>query len=271
MPLIFGAIAPHGGQIIPALASTPEEAAATRAAMTEMGRRLEALAPDTVVVVTPHGIRIDGTMCISVSTRAAGDLGPEVAVDFDVDQPLAHAIAAESVAAGVPVAKCIYGASSGPSCVIPMDWGALIPLWFMGHTYSRKPQVVVICPSRSLSLQQMVDFGKAVARAAEASGKRVALIGSSDQGHAHQVNGPYGYDPASAVYDNMMVETVKRGDLLSLLKVDPNLVEAAKPDSLWQTLILAGALEVTPMQGEFLSYEVPTYFGMLCASYQLAL
>lgn len=45
-------------------------------------------------------------------------------------------------------------------------------------------------------------------------------------------------------------------------------VNAAKPYSLWQMLILVGALEVRPMQGELLSYEVPTYFGMLSAAYQ---
>jgi aromatic ring-opening dioxygenase LigB subunit len=32
--------------------------------------------------------------------------------------------------------------------------------------------------------------------------------------------------------------------------------------------MLVGVLEVTPMKGELVSYQVPTYYGMLCASYQ---
>ena len=34
-----------------------------------------------------------------------------------------------------------------------------------------------------------------------------------------------------------------------------------------QAVMLAGALRNTPMQGELLSYEAPTYFGMLVAAY----
>ncbi len=268
MPLIFGCIAPHGFQCLPELTPSPDEAAATRRALTALGDRLAALRPETVIVVTPHGIRIDGAISISTAERAAGELGPDVAVDFRVDQDLAEAIAVESGHENVPVARCIYGASSGPQCCIPLDWGAIIPLRYMGHTYDPKPKVVVICPSRSLALEQQVAFGRAIGRAAAASPKRIALIASADQAHAHDEDGPYGFDPAAARYDDLMVESVKANDLKRLDALPPSLVEGAKPDSLWQTLILAGALEVCPMKGELLSYEVPTYFGMLCAAYQ---
>lgn len=268
MPLVFGCIAPHGSQALPELATDPAEGAATRQAMAELGRLMAAQAPDTIVVLTPHGIRIEGMMCISVSTRAEGELGPDVKVDFEVDQELARAIADNSEAEGVPVAKVIYGASSGPGCCIPLDWGAIIPLRHMGHAFEPKPKIVAICPSRALSLEQMAAFGRAIALAAEASGKRVALIASADQAHAHQAEGPYGFDPAAPEYDRQMCEVVKADRLASLLAIDMNLVEAAKPDSLWQMLILHGALGVRPMKGELLSYEVPTYFGMMCAAYQ---
>jgi len=68
----------------------------------------------------------------------------------------------------VPIARCIYGATSGPGCCIPLDWGTVIPLWHMGHAYQPKPKVVVICPSRSLSLAHMVAFGRAIGKVAEA-------------------------------------------------------------------------------------------------------
>lgn len=268
MPLVFGAIAPHGSQIIEQLAPTPDEAAATRAAMYTLEQRLAAHQPDTIVLLTPHGIRIEGAICLSLSHRAEGSLGPAISVAFDVDRELAGAIAEQSAAEGVPVARAIYGASAGPACSIPLDWGAVIPLWFMGHRYRPQPRVVVICPSRSLSREQMVAFGRAVGRAAEQSTRRVALIASADQAHAHQEGGPYGFDPAAPEYDRQMCEAVRTSDLLGLLQTDPDLVDGAKPDSLWQMLILAGALQVKPLTGELLAYEVPTYFGMLTAVYQ---
>jgi len=52
------------------------------------------------------------------------------------------------------------------------------------------------------------------------------------------------------------------------MRMDPNLPVDAKADSYWQMLMLHGALEHGNWRGEFLSYEAPTYFGMLCASYE---
>jgi len=41
----------------------------------------------------------------------------------------------------------------------------------------------------------------------------------------------------------------------------------AKADSFWQMLMLHGALGRDRWRGELLSYEAPTYFGMIRASY----
>src|SRR5258705_93645 len=41
----------------------------------------------------------------------------------------------------------------------------------------------------------------------------------------------------------------------------------AKDDSYWQMLMLEGALGHDGWRSELLSYEAPTYFGMLCAAY----
>jgi aromatic ring-opening dioxygenase LigB subunit len=46
------------------------------------------------------------------------------------------------------------------------------------------------------------------------------------------------------------------------------LVKGAKPDSLWQMAVLAGIAERIKLRAEVVSYDVPTYFGMICASLQ---
>jgi aromatic ring-opening dioxygenase LigB subunit len=128
---------------------------------------------------------------------------------------------------------------------------------------------VVASPARDRSWDEHVLAGAAIARAVEASPKRVALIASADHGHAHDPEGPYGFDPASAEYDGRMVELVGEERLGDLLGFDPSFVDAAKADSFWQLLMLHGALETAPdWRSELLSYEAPTYFGMLCAAYE---
>ena len=52
--------------------------------------------------------------------------------------------------------------------------------------------------------------------------------------------------------------------------VDPLGPAAAAIDGLWQTLILAGIQEVTPLDAEFLTYEIGGYFGMIVAAYRPA-
>jgi aromatic ring-opening dioxygenase LigB subunit len=61
---------------------------------------------------------------------------------------------------------------------------------------------------------------------------------------------------------------VREGDLGRLLGLDERAAADAWIDGLWQALMLAGALEAVPMRHELLSYEAPTYYGMLVAAYE---
>jgi len=64
------------------------------------------------------------------------------------------------------------------------------------------------------------------------------------------------------------VDAIKAGKLASVLKFPPSLIERAKPDSLWQMSMLAGALSVVRMDGKVFSYQAPTYYGMMCAGFE---
>jgi aromatic ring-opening dioxygenase LigB subunit len=63
-----------------------------------------------------------------------------------------------------------------------------------------------------------------------------------------------------------VVELVKRNALAELATFDPAFVAEAKADSFWQMLMLHGAIG-GGWRAQFLSYEAPTYFGMLCAAF----
>jgi len=182
-----------------------------------------------------------------------------VPVDRDVAQRMHDAIAS----AGIPVVAISYGGNDQASAVTPMDWATQIPIHFMGR--DRVP-IVMVAPARDLSWDAHVQAGRAIANVASSSNKRVALIASCDHGHAHDPTGPYGYSPASKMFDDRVVELVKRGALGELLSFEPAFVAEAKADSFWQMLMLYGAIGER-WKAEFLSYEAPTYFGMLCAAF----
>ena len=263
MPLIHACIAPHAGDLIEDLNKVP----LTRKSMEEMGARLETLAPETIVIVNPHGFRVNNAMNVAITEKAIAEWSPDVKLNFEVDAPLANAIADKAEEMTVPIARYIYGASGGDACFVPLDWGAVVPLYFMGHRFTPKPKLVHCSPMRTLPLASHYDFGRAIGRVLRESDKRIAFIASADQGHAHDAKGPYGYDPASAQYDAWMQEVIRNGNLDELLNVDPQLMENGKPDSLWTTTVLAGVLNENPMRAKLLSYEVNVYFGILCAEF----
>jgi aromatic ring-opening dioxygenase LigB subunit len=269
--IVVGAIAPHGGIAMAELCTQAElpVAAATRAGLEELGRRFAAAAPETIVVVTPHNVHVEGSFAVIVAGQLEGTVGEgdrEVALTSPVDVDLSLALLDELANAGLPATGVSYGGNRPAEASMPMDWGALIPLWYMGGRADPPPRIVLVSPARDLPGEAHVEAGRVVAATAKGSGKRVGLIASADHGHAHDPNGPYGFDPASAVYDKQIVELVGANDLAGLLAIDPDFVAEAQADSWWQMLVLHGATK-DGFVVELLSYEAPTYFGMLCAAF----
>jgi aromatic ring-opening dioxygenase LigB subunit len=256
LTLVFAAIAPHGGLVF----EQPE--APTRKGMEELGRRFEAAGPDAAIVVTPHGTLLDGHFGVVRSGQLAEQPSEFLAEEHLYKGPGAPELADACVRAlredGLPALGVTFGTTVAGSSEMPIDWGAGIPLWFM-----RAPAVVVT-PCRALSNDEHVRAGAALARATE--GRRVALVASADHGHGHTPDGPYGYAAESKEYDDRIVEIVRGNRLGELPAWDPGVAVAAKADSFWQLLMLHGALG-EGFDAELLSYEAPTYFGMLCAAF----
>ena len=272
MSLVFAAIAPHGGIAI-AEACTPDEkhlAIATRRGMQRLGRLFAAARPEAVVVATPHNVHIAGAFGVVVAGRVAGRQSgapPSVALDVPSDVDLAWRVLSALTDLTIPSLGISFGGNDPEAAVAPMDWGVLIPMWYMGGRQDPPVPVVVVTPARDLSAETHVHAGVAIARAAAASGRRVAFIASADHGHAHVPGGPYGFDDGAREYDELVCELVRKDQMQRLVDIPPDLVERAKADSWWQMLILHGATG-DGWRGQLISYEAPTYFGMLTAAYE---
>jgi aromatic ring-opening dioxygenase LigB subunit len=230
--IVSAAIAPHGDVDL-----APE----LREAMEDLGRRCVA---DVAIVVTPHNVHVEGHFAVVTAARVG---------EHETDRALAHAIVDALQADGLPVVGVSYGGNDPAEAEMPLDWGSEVPLRFV-----HAERVVIVAPARDRPLGEHVRAGAALARAT--GDHRVTLIASADHGHAHDPDGPYGFDPAAAAYDARFLE---------LLAAEPldftplaELVAAAKADSLWQLLMLQGA---SAGRAELLAYAAPTYYGMAVA------
>jgi aromatic ring-opening dioxygenase LigB subunit len=195
------------------------------------------------VVVTPHSVHVDGYFAVITAAKVG---------EWETDGDLAAAL----LGAPVPILGVSYGGNDPTTAEFPLDWGTEVPLAFM-----RAPRVIVVSPARDRPLAEHLLLGAAIASLPT----RVALIASADHGHAHDPDGPYGFDPAAAAYDTRLQEILasERLDFLPLAE----LVEPAKADSLWQLAVLQGALGEAA-RADVLAYAAPTYYGMLVGEVQ---
>jgi aromatic ring-opening dioxygenase LigB subunit len=255
--IVFGAIAPHGNPVY----EQPDGPTAN--GMHELARRLEASRAEVAILATPHGTLLDGHFGVVRSSRLTEH--PNQFVDAshlyegDGDPELADACVTALQAAGLPALGLTFGTVASGGSTMPIDWGAGIPLTFL-----RIPAVIVT-PCRALSNQDHVLAGEALALAT--GDRAVAFIASADHGHGHTTDGPYGFSAYSAPYDDDIQDVVRRNALRELADWDPQRAADALADSLWQMLMLHGALG-DGFRAELISYEAPTYFGMLTAAFE---
>jgi len=229
--LVFACIAPHGDMDLdPAL----------REAMEELGRRFAAAAPEVAVVVTPHSVHVDAHFAVVTAAKPG---------EWETDAGAAAAL----LEAPLPILGVSYGGNDPATAEFPLDWGAEVPLSFL-----RPRRVVVVSPARDRPLEEHLRLGEAIASLPG----RVALIASADHGHAHRADGIYGFHPAAAEYDSLLREIVASPKLD--FRPLAELAEDAKADSLWQLLVLQGAVGERS-RADVLAYAAPTYYGMLVA------
>ena len=156
---------------------------------------------------------------------------------------------------GIPALGVSYGGNDPAEAEMPVDWGTSIPLSFMAAD-----RIVVVSPARDRPLAEHVRAGAAIAQATARPARR-ADRERRPRPRARR-GGPYGFDPAAAEYDAQVQAILGSGRLdfepLAALVVD------AKADSLWQLLVLQGAVGAEA-EVDLLAYAAPTYFGMLCA------
>jgi len=277
MTLVYACISPHGSETIEQLASktADKKFRKTREGLRRLASDVGKARPDTIVIATPHNLRLSGKIGIVLSENSTGTLQASlrnkqtISLKAKCDVKFSKKLFERSTRRRLPVVGANYGTTEGVASDMPMDWGTLVPLWFMMPRCRKRPKIVIVTPSRELPLSRNFEFGQTIADQAEAErGKRVVFVASADQAHAHKHSGPYGFSRQAKSYDRMVLDALMSNRISAVMTFKRGLVKAAKPDSLWQMAILAGITDKVRLRAEIVSYDVPTYFGMICASFQ---
>ena len=260
---IVGAFAvPHPPLIIPAVGGGRERGIqATIDAYEEVGRRVAALAPDTVVVSSPHTTLYRDYFLISPGTSARGSFAQygapqaayEARYDTELVAELCHVCGREGIEAGTDYER-------DPR----LDHGTMIPLHFIQKYYTGFELVRI--GLSGFSPAEHYRLGMAVQEAARTLGRRVVYIASGDLSHKLTHDGPYGFAPEGPVFDQRIAHDFATGDLLDILCMDHSLAERAAECGLRSFQMMAGALDRTDVRAELLSHEGPfgVGYGVAC-------
>lgn len=265
MSVVAAFAVPHPPVIVPGVGHGREAGiAATTAAYEEVARRVAELAPDTLVISSPHTVSYLDYLHVSPGRGARGDFS-----DFGdradgssvtYDEEFVRELCAAAKDAGIPAGT---QGESDPS----LDWGVLVPLHFIQQHLDTSKFKVVRMGLAGFSPIEHYRMGRLVQRVSERLGRRVVYVASGDLSHKLASDGPYGYHPDGPVFDDAVCNAFVSGDFLSLLTMDPGLAERAAECGLRSFQIMAGALDGMPVTTELLSHEGPFGVGYGIAAF----
>ncbi len=228
----------------------------TMASYEKIAKSIADIAPETIILTSPHQTLYGDYFHISPGRGAKGDFSsfgcPEVSMRVDYDQPLTEKIASICERTGFPAGTMGERSSS-------LDHGTMVPLYFINKYYSNYKLVRI--GLSGLSLEAHYSFGRIILQAVKALGRKAVFVASGDLSHCQKETGPYGFRPEGIEYDKKLMEVMGRGAFDELLHFDEELLERSQECGHRSFVIMAGALHDTPHTSETLSHENITGVG----------
>jgi len=248
---------PHPPLIVPEVGRGGEkEIAGTSEAYERVARDIAAIAPDTIVITSPHSVMYADYFHISPGKNAKGDLGrfraPGVRFDEEYDTGF------------VAVLEKLLSEDSFPGGTAgekekALDHGTMVPLYFIRKYYSGGK--IVRIGLSGLSLADHYKLGTYIGKTAEITQKSTVIVASGDLSHKLKDYGPYGFDPAGPVYDERIMEAASKADFGGMLEFEDELLDRAAECGHRSFVIMAGALDGTGVRSTVLSHQDITGVG----------
>ena len=258
-------IVPHPPLIVPAVGRGEERKIQdTVDSYHEVARRIARIAPDTIVLTSPHATLYRDYFHVSPGTQATGDLYRFHAYDEKMtvpyDQEFSEALSRLAMRRGFP-------AGTEGEREPELDHGTYIPLHFVNEVYTDYRLVRI--GLSGLSPLEHYELGILIAQVTEQLGRKVVFIASGDLSHVLKDDGPYGFEPEGPRFDAEVTAAMDAGDFMRFLTFDEAFCDNAAECGLRSFQIMAGALDGKAVTHELLSYEGPFGVGYGVAAFEV--
>jgi AmmeMemoRadiSam system protein A/AmmeMemoRadiSam system protein B len=258
--IVFAGIAPHPPIMVPEVGRT--SAAAVRGSidgMAELTRRLISSGAETVILISPHAplepyafVAYQGSV---LQANFANFRAPAVRFEAQLDEEMLQAIAEAAGQEGYEVA----GLGTGQT----LDHGTAVPLYFLQRNgWSGR---VVALGYSFLSNEDHLRFGSCIGKAISKTGRAAGLIASGDLSHRLKADAPAGYNPTAYLFDNEIVDALRKNSPERIINIDQDLRRLAGECGYRSMLTALGAITEQKWACEVLHYEAPFGVGYLVA------
>ena len=264
MGIVAGFMVPHPPMIVPDIGRGSEaQVADTSAAYERVADEIAALAPETIIITSPHSIMYADYFHISPGRSASGSFagfrapGVRFSEEYDTELVMELCRLAD---------KEDFPAGALGERDKELDHGTMVPLWFIRNRY--KSGKIVRIGLSGLPLIDHYRLGMIIREAVENTGRRVVFVASGDLSHKLQDYGPYGYVPEGPEYDERIMDVMGRAAFGELLDFDTTFCDKAAECGHRSFVIMGGAFDGTAVKAERLVHQDVTGVGYgICTFY----
>ena len=214
---------PHPPMIVPEIGQGGEkQIEETIRAYEAVADEIAAIAPETIIITSPHSIMYSDYFHISPGSGAKGNFGQfrasSVKFEETYDEELRDKICELADADGFPAG--ILGERSSE-----LDHGTMVPLWFIRKKYTGGN--IIRIGLSGLGLMDHYRLGEMIQKAVEETGRKTVFVASGDLSHKLQEYGPYGFAPEGPEYDKRIMDVAKRAAFDEMFSFDEAFCEKA--------------------------------------------
>ena len=257
MSILAAFMVPHPPMIVPAVGrGSEQQIEATRAAYEQVAEAVAELAPETVIISSPHATMYADYFHISPGRSAEGSFrrfrAGQVRFHEEYDTELVRKIEQLAEDAGLP-------AGTRGEREPALDHGTMVPLYFIRQKYADFK--IVRIGLSGLPLEEHYRLGQKIQQAVQETGRRAVYIASGDLSHKLQTYGPYGYAPEGPQYDRRIMDVCSRAAFGELFDFDESFCERAAECGHRSFVIMAGVFDGVAVEAKQLSHEDITGVG----------
>ena len=248
---------PHPPLIVPAVGRGGEkDITETTRAYERVAEHIANIAPDTIIITSPHSVMYADYFHISPGAGSAGDFArfgaPQVSFDVDYDTEFVERL--EKL-----LKQNKFPAGTQGERERELDHGTMVPLYFIRKHY--KEGKIIRIGLSGLPLADHYKLGMFIKQVADELGRNAVFVASGDLSHKLQDYGPYGFDPAGPVYDKRIMEAASKADFGGMLEFDEDFLDKAAECGHRSFVIMAGAFDGLDVKPEVLSHQDVTGVG----------